>query len=160
MTLQATLDITPDVLPELHQKILDILARHDNMTIATLRPDGFPQVTTVGYASDGTNIYFGCGAASQKALNIGRDPRVSAAIDKDHDDWSEIEGLSLAGTAARVTDPAELEKAGALFLAKFPQLGAFSGKDPFDMVLFRVTPIVFSVLDYSKGFGHTDLVEV
>jgi hypothetical protein len=24
--------------------------------------------------------------------------------------------------------------------------------------LFRVTPVVISVLDYSKGFGHTDLV--
>lgn len=24
--------------------------------------------------------------------------------------------------------------------------------------LFRVTPTVISVLDYSKGFGHTDLV--
>jgi hypothetical protein len=24
--------------------------------------------------------------------------------------------------------------------------------------IFRVTPTVISVLDYSKGFGHTDLV--
>jgi hypothetical protein len=24
--------------------------------------------------------------------------------------------------------------------------------------IFRVDPVVISVLDYSKGFGHTDLV--
>ena len=148
------------VSPELRSKILDILARHSNMTIATLRPDGFPQATTVGYASDGLNIYFGCGAQSQKAQNIARDPRVSAAIDEDHANWNEIEGVSLGGTAERVTDPAELEKAGALFFAKFPQLAAFAGTDPFDMIVFRITPTVISVLDYTKGFGHSDLVRV
>jgi hypothetical protein len=29
---------------------------------------------------------------------------------------------------------------------------------PADVWIFRVTPTVISVLDYSKGFGHTDLV--
>lgn len=27
-------------------------------------------------------------------------------------------------------------------------------------MLFRVTPRVISVLDYRKGFGHTDLIKV
>jgi hypothetical protein len=27
-----------------------------------------------------------------------------------------------------------------------------------DVRIFRVTPTVISVLDYTKGFGHTDLV--
>ena len=29
---------------------------------------------------------------------------------------------------------------------------------PDEVRLFRVTPMFISVLDYSKGFGHTDLV--
>jgi len=29
---------------------------------------------------------------------------------------------------------------------------------PDEIRLFRVTPTVISVLDYAKGFGHTDLV--
>jgi hypothetical protein len=29
---------------------------------------------------------------------------------------------------------------------------------PADVRIFRLTPVVISVLDYSKGFGHTDLV--
>ncbi len=146
--------------PELNRKILDILARHNNMTIATLRPDGFPQATTVGYANDGLKIYFGCGARSQKAQNLARDPRVSAAIDSDRASWAEIEGLSLGGTAARVINPAELAKVGDIFLAKFPQVAHLSAEDRTDTAIFRVTPIVISVLDYSKGFGHHDLVKV
>lgn len=146
--------------PELRDNILGILARHNNMSVATLRADGFPQVTTVGFANDGLKIYFGCGATSQKAQNLRRDPRVSAAIDEDHVDWNEIEGISLAGTAASVTDPAELAKASGLFLAKFPQIAAFGGIDPFNMTLFCIVPSIISVLDYSKGFGHTDLVRI
>lgn len=146
--------------PELHRKILDILARHNNMTIATLRADGFPQATTVGYASDGLTIYFGCGVQSQKAQNIARDSRVSAAIDEDHKNWGEIEGLSLGGTATRVTDPGEIAKANSLFIAKFPQVSGFSPELRTAMDLYRVTPSFISVLDYTKGFGHNDLVTV
>jgi hypothetical protein len=29
---------------------------------------------------------------------------------------------------------------------------------PDDVAIYRVTPTVISVLDYSQGFGHTDLV--
>jgi len=29
---------------------------------------------------------------------------------------------------------------------------------PEDVAFFRVVPEVFSVLDYTKGFAHTDLV--
>jgi len=39
--------------PQVRQKIQAILDHHRNMTIATLRPDGWPQATTVGYANDG-----------------------------------------------------------------------------------------------------------
>ena len=36
----------------LRQKILALLDGHRIMTISTLRPDGWPQATTVGYVSD------------------------------------------------------------------------------------------------------------
>ena len=29
---------------------------------------------------------------------------------------------------------------------------------PADVRMFSITPVVISVLDYSKGFGHTELV--
>ncbi len=34
-------------------KILTILDQHRIMTVATLRPDGWPQATTVGYVNEG-----------------------------------------------------------------------------------------------------------
>jgi nitroimidazol reductase NimA-like FMN-containing flavoprotein (pyridoxamine 5'-phosphate oxidase superfamily) len=99
------------------RKILKLLDQHRNMTIATLRPDGWPQATTVGYANDGLTLYFLCGLDSQKARNLALDDRVSLAIDDDTQPVMEITGLS-----------------------------------------FRVIPTVISVLDYTKGFAHADLV--
>ena len=63
----------------LKRRILELLDRHRVMSIATLRPDGWPQVTTVGYANVGLTLYFLCGRDSQKAANLARDDRVSLA---------------------------------------------------------------------------------
>ena len=54
----------------LRGEILSVLKGANDMTIATIRPDGFPQATTVSYVSDGLTIYFGCAARSQKAQNV------------------------------------------------------------------------------------------
>ena len=40
----------------IRQKILDLLDQHRIMTIATLRPDGWPQATTVGYVNEGLTL--------------------------------------------------------------------------------------------------------
>ena len=145
---------------EIRQKILTLLDQHRIMTIATLRPDGWPQATTVGYASEGLTIYFLCGPDSQKAANLARDSRVSLTIDHDTPQVMEITGLSMAANAQVVVDPAEAEKALRLLMRKYPQQSSIPlpMPTPADVRIFRVTPIVVSVLDYSKGFAHTDLV--
>ena len=141
------------------QKILALLDQHRIMTIATLRPDGWPQATTVGYANDGLTLYFLCGPDSQKAANLARDDRVSLTIDHDTPQVMEITGLSMAAHAQAVVDLAEGEKVLRMLMQKYPQQDLpLPMPSPADVRIFRVTPTVISVLDYSKGFGHTDLV--
>ena len=67
----------PPMNEELKRTILTLLDQHRIMTIATLRPDGWPQATTVGHVNNGLTLYFLCGLDSQKAANIARDDRVS-----------------------------------------------------------------------------------
>jgi PPOX class probable F420-dependent enzyme len=145
---------------EIRQKILTLLDQHRIMTIATLRPDGWPQATTVGYANDGLTLYFLCGPESQKAANLARDDRVSLTIDHDTPQVMDITGLSMAARATVVVDPTEGEKALRLLMQKYPQQDSLPlpMPTPTDVRIFRVTPTVISVLDYTKGFGHTDLV--
>jgi nitroimidazol reductase NimA-like FMN-containing flavoprotein (pyridoxamine 5'-phosphate oxidase superfamily) len=143
------------------RKILALLDEHRIMTIATLRPDGWPQATTVGYVNEGLTLYFLCGLDSQKARNLARDDRVSLTIDHDADQIMQITGLSMAARAHAVTDRAEAELVLQKIPHKYPQQTSMPGPmpKPEDVRIFRLTPTIISVLDYSRGFGHTDLVE-
>ena len=145
---------------ELRLKILKLLDQHRIMTIATLRADGWPQAPTVGYANEGLTLYFLCGLDSQKAANLARDDRVSLTIDHDAPQVMEITGLSMAARAQAVADPSEGEQAMRLLMQKYPPQNDLPMPMPkfAEVRIFRLTPTVISLLDYSKGFGHTDLV--
>lgn len=143
------------------QFILDLMQSHNVMSLATLRPDGWPQATTVAFAHEGLLLYFACDPGGQKVANIRQCERVSATINRDFADWSQIQGLSLGGTAAVVDDPEERRRAAELLRGKFPQWADMPEvDDPASIAYVRVMPKVISVLDYTKGFGHTRLVEI
>ncbi len=85
---------------------------------------------------------------------------MSLTIDHDTPQVTEITGLSVATRAHAVTDPVEGEKALRLMMKKYPEQRSLPlpMPRPADVRIFRLTPVVISVLDYTKGFGHTDLV--
>jgi hypothetical protein len=60
-----------------------------------------------------------------------------------------------------VLDRAEGEKIMLMLLRKYPEQIDPPGPMPTadQARIFRVKPAVISVLDYTKGFGHADLVE-
>ena len=144
----------------LHANILQLLDEHRLMSLATLRSDGWPQATTVGYVSDGLVLYFICGKDSQKARNLARDNRVSLTIDSDTSDPMGIRGLSMAARATPVTDLTQIRQTVLTKLPKkYPEYRKMMGQlDLSGVAVFKLTPEVISVLDYTKGFGHTDLV--
>ena len=47
----------------LRNQIEAILEKGRDLTLATIRPDGAPQATTVSYVNDGLAVYFGCRTA-------------------------------------------------------------------------------------------------
>ena len=147
----------------LQQKILTLLDSHRIMTIATLRPDGWPQATTVGYVNEGLTLWFLCGLESQKAGNLAHDDRVSITIDHDtrrHDVDHRLVDGGARPSRERPRRGAEGDRDAA---AEVSGRAAVDGRQmkmpaPEDVALFRVVPEIVSVLDYTKGFAHTDLV--
>ncbi len=111
-------------------------------------------------AMTASRFTFSVASRAQKAANLARDNRVSLTIDHDTPQVMEIAGLSMAARAQAVTDAGEGEKALRLLMAKYPEQRSLPLPMPSakDVRIFRVTPVVISVLDYTKGFGHTDLV--
>lgn len=158
-------------MPRLKKLILQLLDEHRVMTIATNRPDGWPQATMVGYVNDGYLLYCFVARNTQKYANIQRDPRISIAIGSDAPTPLALKGLSLAARATEVTDRSEFDDINKLRLKRFPEYPALLQapySEPLDRVspqpsptrtaLLRIAPEIISVLDYSKGFGHSDLV--
>jgi general stress protein 26 len=143
-----------------NQKIVSILDAADDMSVATNRADGYPQATVVSFVNDGLAIYFGTWSQSQKAKNIARDDRVSVAITDPYKSWNDIKGVSIGGRARKVSDAAELSSVGAIMMKKFPQIAAFAETmQETEMAIFRIDAEVISILDYSKGFGSTELCD-
>lgn len=145
---------------EFKQQIVGLLNQHRIMTIATNRPDGWPQATVVGYANDGLMIYCFVSRDSQKYANLVHDPRASIAIAQDYPQPLQITGLSLAARALVVADKSEIEHVTKLLLHRYPEYKVMPRPDPAAVPMIRFTPEIVSILDYSKGFGHTDLVRV
>jgi general stress protein 26 len=115
---------------EIRRKILTLLDQHRIMTIATVRPDGWPQATTVGYVNEGLTLYSLCGLNSQKAANLTRDDRVSLTIDHDTSQVMEITGLSMAAHAQAVVNPAEADKVLWILPLKYPHQVSLPGPIP------------------------------
>lgn len=145
---------------DLQALALKILGQHRIMTVATNRSDGWPQATIVGYVHEGLLLYFFIARLSQKFTNIKKDSRASAAIGGDFADPGDIIGLSLAGKADIVTGDDEYERATDIFLSRFPEYAGWPKPNPAIAPLMKITPTVLSIIDYSKGFGHSDLVQV
>ena len=140
--------------------ILRIMKGHNLLTLATLRSDGYPQATTITFANDGLTIYAVIGKDSQKAKNIRKNNKVSLTIDRDYKDWNKIRGLSMGGTAEVLRAGAKKDHAQALLVEKFPEMKQMGTNDYANLAFLKISPEVISVLDYTKGFGHTDLVRV
>ena len=145
---------------EFKRQIVDLLNEHRIMTIATNREDGWPQATVVGYGNDGLVIYCLISRDSQKYANITRDARVSLAIAKDYPQPLLIKGLSIAASVTEVTDLGEIEHAAEILLQRYPERRVMPRHDPHAVPTLRLTPEIVSVIDYSKGFGHSDLIRV
>jgi len=145
-------------------RVLEIMNQANDMTLATIRPDGYPQATTVCYVNEGLTLYIGIGLGSQKAANIQFNNKVSCTINLSYTDWNHIRGLSLSGTAEFVRGENDIEHVGKALLQRFPQFANVSpgpGATPIEGMLFvRVTPVIISLLDYRQGFGHTELYSV
>ena len=144
----------------LHSEILDLLSQHRIMTVATNRPDGWPQATTVAYVNIGLTLYFWTHPQSQKAANILRDKRISLTIAADPSKPIAIKGLSMAADAELERSPSAATKAAVLLDKRYPELGAYRAIEMHMLSVYRVTPRIISVIDYSKGFGHTEQVAV
>jgi nitroimidazol reductase NimA-like FMN-containing flavoprotein (pyridoxamine 5'-phosphate oxidase superfamily) len=137
-----------------------ILDQHRTMAISTLRPDGWPQTTIVGYANVGLTVYFLIFRSSQKFANIEHDDRISIAIGEEPRDLSELNALYAGAHAYEVKDSGEREDAWRLLRQRHPNLASFQLPEQSEAALMRAECKYVSMLDYRIAPGHHQALTV
>ena len=131
-----------------------ILNGHRTMAISTIRPDGWPQTTIVGYVNKGFEIFFLIFRSGQKFQNIQHDDRVSIAVASEPESLPELKAVYAGGHAAEITDRTEREEVWKLFMQRASNLAGFKIPEATEAAFMRVMCKYLSVLDFSQGLGH------
>ncbi|BDX33688.1 PPOX class F420-dependent enzyme [Mycobacterium antarcticum] len=76
----------------LPEGLIELLQKPSPCFIATLMPDGSPQLTETWVTTDGENVVINIVEGMQKARNIARDPRVAVNV-ADPDDVNRYYGV-------------------------------------------------------------------
>ena len=142
----------------MQQPAIDILDQHRIMTIATVRPDGWPQATIVGYANEGWTLYFLIYRNSQKFANIERDNRIAITVGDEPSDLRHIKAVYAGCDVSEVTDLAERSRAWDLLARRHPNLTDLAPPDKAEVATMAAHCRHVSMLDYSQGLGHSETV--
>jgi hypothetical protein len=130
------------------------------MAISTLRPDGWPQTTIIGYANKGFELFFLIFRASQKFANIQLDDRISIAIGAEPREMEQIAAVYAAAHAREITEEIERQKAWRLLMERHSNLAGFQIPDASEAVFMRAACKYISVLDFSQGLGHREQLAI
>jgi nitroimidazol reductase NimA-like FMN-containing flavoprotein (pyridoxamine 5'-phosphate oxidase superfamily) len=135
---------------------IEILDAHRIMSIATVRPDGWPQTKIVGYVNEGLRLYFLVYRTSQKFENIARDNRVAITVGREPARLEEVKAVYAACLVSEVTDLAERSRAWHRLAERHPQLTDLAPPGTDEVATMVAECKHVSVLDYSKALGHTE----
>lgn len=86
---------------ELSDKLKEILDGPVFVTIATIQPDGSPQLSPVWVARDGDDVLISTTVGRQKEKNLRRDPRVTVQVQPFDNPYTYAE---IRGTATLTTE--------------------------------------------------------
>lgn len=144
----------------LKRQILDYLACHNTMTLATCDAEA-PWAATVFYANEDLSLYFFSSPESRHCQNLARNPRVAVTIQEDYKDWRIIKGVQLEGGVSVIDSLLEKAKVMAIYARKYPAvIKLFS--DPASGIyykaflkvkFYRVAPERLFFVDNEQGFG-------
>ena len=92
-------------------EIADFIEQRRTATMATIGPHGLPHLVAMWFAVIDGVIWFETKGRSQKAVNLGRDNRITVLLESGNT-YNELTGISLEGRGVIVDDPDALWAVG------------------------------------------------
>lgn len=123
------------------QKYQDLFQKKAFANLATLMPDGRPQVTPVWCDYDGQYVIVNSARGRQKDRNMRRDPRVALAVVDPDNPYRYIE---IRGQVAEITEQGAEEHIDRM-AKKYLGLDKYPNRAPGEVrVLYKIRPEGFS----------------
>ncbi len=124
----------PQIIPE---NFRDLFTKRIFGNLATLMPDGRPQVTPVWCDFDGTHVLVNSAKGRQKDRNMRRDPRVAIAL---ADPDNPYRYLEVRGRVVEITEQGADEHIDRM-AKKYLGLDKYSHRQPGEVrVLYKIQP--------------------
>lgn len=133
-----------------------ILNNHRIMAVSTLRPDGWPQTTIVGYANRGFELIFLIYRSGQKFANIQHDDRISIAVGAEPSELSELQAVYAGAHATEITDEESRQDAWRQIMQRHSNLAGSKLPSAGEAVFMKANCKYVSVLDFTQGIGHRE----
>lgn len=146
---------------ELRKEVLAYLRSHHVINLSTLAKEGC-WATALFYVNVDFTLYFFSEARTRHGQNLAVNPRVSATICEDYDDWSNIKGIQLTGEA-RTVSFAEKAEVTTLFSRKIKSLSTFISRNPMTILraqAYKLDILELWYLDNQKGFSKRERLDV
>jgi len=137
-----------------------ILNRHRIMAISTVRPDGWPQTTIIGYANKGFDLYFLIFRSGQKLANIQHDDRIAIAVGAEPADMRDLQAVYAGAHAREITDQAERDEIWRLLMGRASNLSGFNMPGAQEAAFIKARCEHVSMLDFTQGIGHMEAFTV
>jgi uncharacterized protein len=160
---------------DLRERIGRYLRSHHTMTLATMGPPagtpdaGFPEnaphAASVFYAvDDALRLIFLSKPGSAHGLHIGTAGPVAVTVTEQYDDWEEIQGVQLWGTAKRLRGAAKAV-AMAAYVRRFPFLRESLEQPRLaealrKVAVYRVEPELVAFTDNTTGVFGREVLEL
>jgi uncharacterized protein YhbP (UPF0306 family) len=128
-------------------ELLEYLAEHHTLTLATASPAGVPRASTFLYVNEGPTLYFWSRPTTITARHVEQNPVVSFTVDDYSEDLSRTRGVQGVGECSVLLSGEQIARIADLFGQKFPTLSPGS---TMSISFFRIAPSELQFIDNTK----------
>ena len=108
--------------------------------VATAGAAGVPHVVPVCHVLKNGKLYFASETGARKIRNLRENPHVTVTVDLYSDDWANLKGVMIQGTAVLIAKSPRFRTIRRVLYAKYPQYPDMSAIGERDSVIVEVTP--------------------
>ena len=123
----------------LKKQLAKLVALERVCRVSTAGRTGVPHVVPVVHVLADDKLYFGSESGAKKVQNLRANPRAAVTVDLYSEEWKNLKGVMIQGTAALIERGPRFRKIRRLLYEKFPQYPEEAGLEEGDVIV-EITP--------------------